>query len=342
MMDALLGQAKKVGVKTLEDVMLLDLITQDGQIIGALGIDIKSGDFLRFQTKAVVIATGGWHKAYWPNTGMRDLSGEGIAMAHRAGADLGNMEFITFCCNVLLGPPHALGSIASYIFSLRCAGELTNEMGENFLDQYDPDMVHIGTHMEWNKCFVSLATMKEVRAGKGSPKGGIYYGRGEMPWEEWERLVKVSFPNWKYKHIDLTEVVARIKDGSGIEVGAAVEHFDGGIVIDDNFQTGVAGLFAAGECTLGPFGANRVCAATTEMLVHGAEAGENAGVYAISCNVPSVKASNFTGLEEMASQPLSRKTSDQTNCPAWRPLQKVAAITRNGSTLWNFPTHFTC
>jgi succinate dehydrogenase/fumarate reductase flavoprotein subunit len=196
-------------------------------------------------------------------------------------------------------------------------------MGENFLDQYDPDMVHIGTHMEWNKCFVSLASMKEVRAGKGSPKGGIYYGRGEMSWEEWERLVKVSFPNWKYKHIDLAEVVARIEDGTGIEVGPAVEYFDGGIVIDDNFQTGVPGLFAAGECTLGPFGANRVCAATTEMLVHGAEAGENAGDYAISCNVPSAKASNFKDLEEMASLPLSRKGGLQI-APVRRKVQEMA------------------
>jgi len=245
-------------------------------------------------------------------------------MAHRAGADLGNMEFITFCCNVLYGPPHALGSIATYIFSLRCAGELTNGLGETFLNQYDPNMVHIGTHMEWNKCFVSLATMKEVRAGKGSPKGGIYYGRGEMTWEEWERLVKVSFPNWKYKHIDLAGIVSQIRDGKGIEVGAAVEYFDGGIIIDDKFQTGVAGLFAAGECTLGPFGANRVCAATTEMLVHGAEAGENAGDYALSGNVPTAKASKFKDLEEKACLPLSRKGGPniaqvrrQVQCKKW-------------------------
>jgi len=290
----------------MEDVMLLELITEDGRVRGALGLDIATGEFIRFSAKSVVIATGGWHKAYWPNTGMRDLSGEGIAMAHRAGADLGNMEFITFCCNVLLWPPHALGSIATYIFSLRCAGELTNELGQTFLDQYDPNMVDIGTHMEWNKCFVSMASMKEVRAGKGSPKGGIYYGRGEVPWEDWERMVKVSFPGWKYKHIDLNQLVARIRDGKGVEVGPAVEYFDGGIVIDETFETGGAGLYAAGECTLGPFGANRVCAATTEMLVHGAEAGENAGVYALDQADADVAESRFKELEQQACLPLER------------------------------------
>ncbi|MCB2191038.1 MAG: FAD-binding protein [Deltaproteobacteria bacterium] len=307
MMDALIGQAKKMGVRTLEDVMLLELITQDSQVVGALGLDIASGQFLRFKAKAVVIASGGWHKAFWPNTGMRDLAGDGTAMALRAGAELGNMEFITFCCNVLYGPPHVLGSIASYIFSLRCPGELTNQAGECFLEQYDANMVHIGTHMEWNKCFVSHTSMKEVRAGKGSPKGGIYYGRGDLPFEKWASLVQVSFPNWKYKHIDLKDIVARIEQGNPIEVGPAVEYFDGGIVIDHKFSTNLPGLFAAGECTLGPFGANRVCAATTEMLVHGAAAGESAGEYAQAAPETDPIEGSFKQLEEKACAPLQRK-----------------------------------
>ena len=307
MMDALIGQAKKLGVRTLEDVMLLELIVEDSRVVGALGLDITSGQFLRFQAKAVIIASGGWHKAFWPNTGMRDLAGDGTAMAQRAGADLGNMEFITFCCNVLLGPPHVLGSIASYIFSLRCAGELTNELGERFLEQYGPSMVHCGTTMEWNKCFVSLATLREVRAGKGSPKGGAYYGRGSIPWEQWSRLVQVSFPNWKYKHIDLKDTVKRIEEGKTLEVGPAVEYFDGGIVIDEKFRTTITGLFAAGECTLGPFGANRVCAATTEMLVHGLAAGDSAGQYALGAPAAAPAARRFQDLEEAACRPLARQ-----------------------------------
>ncbi len=103
-MDALVKKARSAGVELLEDMMVIDLITREGKITGALGLNIKTGEFIHFKTKAVVIATGGWHKAFWPNTGMRDLSGEGIAMASRAGADIGNMEFITFCCNILLEP----------------------------------------------------------------------------------------------------------------------------------------------------------------------------------------------------------------------------------------------
>jgi succinate dehydrogenase/fumarate reductase flavoprotein subunit len=131
-MDTLLRQAKAVGVAMLGDVMLIDLVREEGKVAGALGLDILTGGFIHFRARAVVIATGGWHKAFWPNTGMRDLSGEGMAMAHRAGANLGNMEFVTFCCNVLLSPPAWRGSIALYILSIRCKLELINSAGRYF------------------------------------------------------------------------------------------------------------------------------------------------------------------------------------------------------------------
>jgi succinate dehydrogenase/fumarate reductase flavoprotein subunit len=305
--DALLKKTRDLGVDILEDTMLIDLMIQEGKVTGALGLDIKSGEFINFKTKAVVIATGGWHKAFWPNTGMRDLSGDGIAMAHRAGADIGNMEFITFCCNVLYSPPYCRGSIATYIMSLRCAGELTNGTGETFLDKYDPYVVHAGTTMEWNKCFVSFATMKEVREGKGSPNGGVYYGRGNVSWEEFEQAVRMSFPDWKYKAIDLSQIAGMIKDKEPVEVGAAVEYFDGGILVNEYFETSIEGLYAAGECTLGPFGANRVCAAITEMLVHGAAAGQNAGDYAKNAKVPQLDGGTLKAHREEALLPLVRK-----------------------------------
>ena len=306
-MDALRHHAGDVGVEFLEDAMLIDLVLQEGKIGGALGIDIRTGEFIHFRAKAMVMATGGWHKAFWPNTGMRDLSGEGMAMAHRAGAELGNMEFITFCCNILLSPPVWRGSLATYILGNRCRLELTNSVGEPFLKKYDPFVVETGTTMEWNKSFVSFATMKEVREGKGSPNGGVYFRRGQVPWETLERVATARFPNWKYKALDLSELGKMFKENEPVEVGAVVEYFDGGIVIDERFETGVEGLYAAGECTLGPFGANRVCSAITEMLVHGADAGRNAGEYARKNRMPELDARAFRPLQEEAERPLTRQ-----------------------------------
>ncbi len=307
LMDALRDKAKAVGAAMMDDTMILDLVVQEGKVCGALGLDIRSGEFIQFKIKAVVMATGGWHKAFWPNTGMRDLSGEGIAMAHRAGADIGNMEFITFCCNVLLSPPVWRGSIATYILGLLCGGDLTNSTGERFLKEYDPFVVEKGTTMEWNKGFLSFATTKEVRAGKGSPNGGAYYGRGEVPWDEYERKAMPIFPEWQYKAMDLTELGRMLKEHEPVEVGPAVEYFDGGIVVNDRFETSVEGLYAAGECTLGPFGSNRICSAITEMLVHGADAGRNAGEYAKKAKRNFLGLHIFRPLQDGAEAPLKQR-----------------------------------
>jgi len=323
LMDALLRRARAAGVGLLEDTFLIDLRVEDGRIAGGLGLDIRTGELTHFQAKAVVMATGGWHKAFWPNTGMRDLSGEGIAMAHRAGADIGNMEFITFCCNVLLSPPVWRGSIATYITSLLSGGELTNTQGEKFLEKYDPYIVEKGTSMEWNKGFVSFTTQKEVREGKGTLNGGVYYGKGDVPWETFEKKSIDIFPNWKYKAMDLAEMAETLKNGGRVEVGPAVEYFDGGIVVNDKFETSVSGLYAAGECALGPFGSNRVCSAITEMLVQGADAGKKAGEYARAIKETSSGSSVLLDLQEKAELPLEKKDGLRP-APVRRRVQEMA------------------
>jgi len=336
--DTLLRQARALAVDMLDDTMILDLVIQENQVTGALGLSLKTGGFIHVQAGAVVVATGGWHKAYWPNAGMRDLSGDGIAMANRAGAEIGNMEFVTFCNNILLWPPMWRGSLAGYILSL-IGGRLTNSEQEAFLDRYDPFTVEKGTTMEWNKGFVSYATAREVRAGKGSPHGGVYYDLGRTPWDTFEKTAMAYFPGWKYKALDLTELGRKLKAGERVDVGAVAEYFDGGIVVNERFETSVAGLYAAGECTLGPFGANRVCSAITEMLVHGADAGWNAAQHARGTKVPLPDGRTFEALVEKAEGPLLR---DNGVSPATlrRTVQEMAqshlSPIRNHSELASF------
>ncbi len=306
-MDLLLKVAGSSGITMLEEIAALELIKKNGQIAGALGLDLRYGKFIHFKSKAVIIATGGWHKAFWPNTGMRDLSGEGIAMAQRAGAAIGNMEFITFCCNVFYSPLIWKGSIAPYMLSLICGGSLENINGENIFEKYDPYVTEKGTTTEWNKCFVSYVTTKEVREGKGLRNGGVNYSRGDVPWENIELVSSILFPKWKYKAIDLSSWGHMLKNNEPVEVGPAVEYFDGGIVVNENFETEVPGLFAAGECTLGAFGANRIFSAITEMLVHGSDAGKNAGNYAAHSNSIPLKKVDFDRFEEASDSALLRK-----------------------------------
>ncbi len=327
-MDVLLKRARAVGVDLMENVALLDLVVTDGRVVGGLGLDIMNGDFIRFSAKSVVMATGGWHKAFWPNTGMRDLSGEGIAMAHRAGAPIGNMEFITFCCNVFLAPPMWRGSIAPYMISLICGGRLTNAEGADILAPYDPDLVKYGTATEWNKSFISHVSAKHVRAGRGFANGGVHYSRGDASWDYMKMVGGFVFPNWRYKAIDLSPWAEMLENDVPVEVGPAVEYFDGGIVVNDRFETDVYGLFAAGECCLGAFGANRVFSAITEMLVQGRDAGRNAGEYAAAAPADAPSPSAFEERARPAEDLRDRK--DGINPAALRRAVQERAHTSLG------------
>ncbi|TAL29558.1 MAG: FAD-binding protein [Spirochaetes bacterium] len=339
LMDILLKKARSVGVDLLEDVMVLELLRRDGGVTGALCLGIRTGEFIAVSCRAVVMASGGWHKAFWPNTGMRDLSGEGMAMAQRAGATLGNMEFITFCCNIMYEPPMWRGSLAPYMLGLIAGGRLCNRKGEEFLKQYDPSVVKTGTSTEWNKSFISMASMKEVRAGNGFENGGVHFDRGEVSWDLMKMIATFIFPDWKYKAIDLSEWGRMLEAGEPIEVGPAVEYFDGGIIVNDRFESGVPGLYAAGECCLGAFGSNRVFSAITEMLVQGLTAGENAAAFAGGSAQVAPDASLVNALVHAAEAPLAGK-GNISPARARRIIQERAHAqlgpVRNGNELSDF------
>ena len=338
-MDVLLRKARAGGVACMEDVMLLDLLIRGDSVIGALGLDVRQGTFILFEAKAVVMATGGWHKAFRPNTGMRDLSGEGIAMAHRAGAPIGNMEFVTFCCNIIYDPPMWLGSLAPYILSLICGGQLTNNKGEDVLAGYDPFLIQVGTSTEWNKSLISHITALQARQGNAFSHGGIQYRRGDVPWDFVNMVASLVFPAWKYKALDLGKWGKMLEANEPIEVGHAVEYFEGGIVINERFETAVSGLYAAGECALGVFGANRVFSAITEMLVHGLDAGENAAAYAAASGGEAMDRETAGAMKEKYLEPLRRATGAKA-AAVRREIQEKAHAhlgpIRNGAELQSF------
>jgi succinate dehydrogenase/fumarate reductase flavoprotein subunit len=305
-LNALSRKAKENNILIMEDIMLVNLLTKGAKIAGAIGIEINTGEFITFKSKSVILATGGWHKAFSPNAGTRELTGDGVAMTYRVGAELANMEFVTFCPNVLLWPPIWRGNIFLYVIHLLIGGQLVNAKGENFLDKYDPKIVKVGTSTEWNKCFLSIATVREVLEGKGTPHGGVYYKAG-MPWDVFESRLTEKYPNWKYKGIDFSELRKMLKEEGSVEVGPAAEYFEGGIVVNERCETNISGLYAAGECTASLFGANRVAAATTEMLVEGAIAGRFAADYAKKSGIPDIDKKQVDKLQEKAILPLKLK-----------------------------------
>lgn len=317
--DALLRRARQSGVQLIGDMMALDLLTADGAVCGAVALDVYSGELVTFKAKAVVLATGGWHKAYWPNTGSKELTGEGPAMAYRAGAELANMEFITFAANTLLWPPRWAGSIFTYVMHLMVGGALVNSEGRSILEGVDAVVAKYGSGMEWNKCVLSLLTELEVQAGRGSPHGGIFYRVDDRPWPVFKAQVEAAYPAWSYKHGDFRDMERMFREGEGVEVGPAVEYFEGGIAVDEDYQTTLPGLFAAGECALSLFGANRVAAATTEMLVTGCIAGRAAALYAAGRPPAVIDAAQERRIKDTARRPL-------TGGGAARPIELRRAL----------------
>ncbi len=305
---ALKRGAKSCDIEIVEDTMITDLLVSGGKVVGAFGINIISGEIVVFRSKAVVLATGGWARAYPFTTGTRDLTGDGQAMAFRAGAELINMEMITFCPNIILWPPVWRGSIILYLLHMSC-GDLLNNKEEPFLAQYDPKIVELATKTEWNKLLISLFAMREVRNGKGSSHGGVYYSLKGVPWNTVEKSLTETAPDFKFQGTDFSEMVKSLREGRFVEVGSAAHYFEGGVRVNENYEATIPGLYAAGECSGGLFGANRVAAATTEMLVEGALAGKFAAKYAKKTSPPEIDTKQVKHLRNKILEPLKRKGS---------------------------------
>jgi succinate dehydrogenase/fumarate reductase flavoprotein subunit len=293
-------------ISVVENTMALDLVKRDGCVAGAVALDRATGELVAIEAGATVLATGGWHQAYSFNAGPDEATGDGQAMAYRAGAELVDMEMVTFAPNILLAPPRHRGSLWFYILP----GMLLNKNGDAFLSWLDPRVAKLAQTTEWNKLLVSHASANEVSAGRGSPLGGVYFSMKHMP-ENVFAAIASDHPGWRFQGDDFSGLMETLRAGDAAEVGPAAEYFEGGIRIDDRCRTSVPGLYAAGECTGGLFGGNRVSAATTEMLVHGTVAGRAAGEAAA---------------QSRASPPLRKQDAEALGADALAMLKRSPAV----------------
>jgi succinate dehydrogenase/fumarate reductase flavoprotein subunit len=274
----LMEQVKKRGIAMKNDLLVTDLLTTGKSVVGALGVDINRGEICAIRSKAVVVATGGWQRSYSFASAPVGNTGALHAAVYRAGADLINMEMVTFCPNVILWPPRLRGDIFPYIL-IGMFGELLEKHGRPFLrDEYDPLIYRIATTTEWNKLIFSMAAARVVARGDGSPRGGTYYSIKNVPLniiQEAERI----YPGWVWLRTDFSDLINWLKEDNAVEVAPAAHYMEGGISVDEHAATTLTGLYAAGECSGGLFGANRVASAITQVLVQGAIAGKSAAIY---------------------------------------------------------------
>ncbi len=308
---AIRKKVKELNIPVLLDTMVVDLLTSDGRIAGAVALDIKTGETILIKCKAVILATGGWHMAYPFTTGPYDLTGDGVAMAYRAGAELISMEMVQFCPITLVWPPKDRGSIILYIFSGLDIGtvvRLLNGKGERFMEKYDPKNLEQST-----KEIVSIASELEVEAGRGGPHGGVYFSLKHLGAETIDFIIQAAKKRVKEELRDtryetntlLPELLEKCKT-EDIEVGNAAHYMGGGIKVNEKTETTIPGLFAAGECSGGLWGAVRVASACTEAGVQGKIAGEVAPSYVKSVEQAEINAEQVREILDRINKPLER------------------------------------
>jgi fumarate reductase flavoprotein subunit len=235
------------GIHRLEEHRAIELIrTADGSALaGVLMIDMRSGEFVFVQAKAVLLATGGGPTMYKYHTPSGDKSCDGLAMALRAGLGLRDMEMVQFHPTGLLAGTHTRMTGTVLEEGLRGAGGwLVNGDGERFMNNYDPRGERA------TRDIVSRGIYAEMRAGRTSPNGGVYIQMSHLGPEQVKRQFKGMVERCADCGFDLA--------GGRVEVVPTAHYMMGGVVFRPDCTTRLTGLFAAGEDTGGVHGANRL------------------------------------------------------------------------------------
>ncbi len=303
-------ETRKRAIDVVEDTLVTDLLVADGRVVGAMALDLRTGELDPMHAKAVVLATGGGHNLFSSTTGPEDLTGDGQAIALRAGASLMNMEMTQFIPTTIINPPMARGNLFPFLLGPNDGLHywLLNKKGERFMARWDPVRVERST-----RDLLSIGIMTEILEGRGGPEGGVYYSLAHLP----KNLIE-AFARWGAKPFiksdwsahghNFRDVVNRLKAGDAIEVGTAAHFFMGGVQIDERTHTALPGLFAAGEVTGGIHGANRLSGnAFTQIVTQGARAGEAAAAFALREGAaPSAKPATVGAARDRVEAPLRR------------------------------------
>jgi fumarate reductase flavoprotein subunit len=257
------------GIHRLEEHRALELIpSEDGKsIAGVLLLDIRTGTFTFVQAKAVLLATGGGPTMYKYHTPSGDKSCDGLAMALRAGLPLRDMEMVQFHpTGVLAGEGTRItGTIIEE--GLRGAGGyLFDGQRERFMHNYDP------RNERATRDIVSRAMFTEIRAGRGTPQGGLYISMGHLGPDKVRKQFKGMVERCADCGFDLA--------GGLVEVTPTAHYMMGGVVFQPDCSTQWPGLFAAGEDTGGVHGANRLGGnGVANSTVFGAIAGDTMAAF---------------------------------------------------------------
>ncbi|TJZ45300.1 fumarate reductase/succinate dehydrogenase flavoprotein subunit [Streptomyces piniterrae] len=285
-------------LKVFQECTVTRVLKTDGRVSGTFCYERESGRFFVLEAPAVVLATGGIGKSFKVTSNSWEYTGDGHALALLAGAPLINMEFVQFHPTGMVWPPSVKGILVTE--SVRGdGGVLRNSDGKRFMFDYIPDVFkekYAQSEEEGDRWYddpennrrppellprdeVARAINSEVKAGRGSPHGGVFLDVStRMPAE----VIKRRLPSMHHQFKELADVDITAEP---MEVGPTCHYVMGGVDVDPDTAaaTGVPGLFAAGEVAGGMHGSNRLGGnSLSDLLVFGRRAGLYAAEYAAS------------------------------------------------------------
>lgn len=269
MMTALKEEVIRCGIKTIEEVIITSLITDktDGRVLGACGLSLKNTDFLIFQAKSTILASGGAGWMYPVTSNAMQKTGDGFALAYQVGADLLDMEQVQFHPTGMLYPESRRGVLITEAVRGE-GGRLFNSKGERFMKKYDK-RGELAT-----RDVVARAIYREIIEGRGTENGGVYLDVTHLPPELIEDKLETMLQQFRDVGVDIRK--------EPMEVAPTAHHFMGGARINEHGETTVKNLYAAGEVTGGIHGANRLGGnALADTQVFGKRAGETAAQNAL-------------------------------------------------------------
>ncbi len=277
MIRTLQDRGVNLGIDVYMECAITRLLKEGERIAGAFGYWRENGRFIVFKAKSVVVATGGIGKAWRITSNSWEYTGDGMALAYDAGAELMDMEFVQFHPTGMVWPPGVQGILVTEAVRGE-GGVLRNKDGERFMERYDPERMDLST-----RDVVARAIYTEAKEGRGTEHGGAYLDISHKPAE----YVKKKLPSMYHQFRELADV--DITKGP-MEVGPTCHYMMGGIRVDaETAQSNVPGLFAAGEAAAGLHGANRLGGnSLSDLLVFGRRAGLSAAEHAKQVSPPSV------------------------------------------------------
>ncbi len=331
------------GVTVHMECTVTALLDDGERVVGAFGYEREHGRFVVWAARAVIVATGGIGRAFKVTSNSWEGTGDGHALAYRAGAALIDMEFVQFHPTGMIWPPSVQGILVTE--GVRGEGGiLLNKAGERFMFKDIPENYRKQTADDeeegWRytqgdknarrppelltRDHVARCIRREVREGRGSPHGGVFLDiawiKKKLP--NAEEHIKRKLPSMYHQFKELADIDITKEP---MEVGPTTHYVMGGVQVDSDTQMStIPGLFAAGECAAGINGANRLGGnSLSDLLVFGKRAGEYAAEFARGQRSSSIDDARIARAEKDALAPFDNGSAGEPPYAIQRDLQEL-------------------